>query len=139
MLRQFAGVWLLAIAVVAYRFGPRIEPAVAVVLVIVAVGIGVTGLIWPVVVRPLFIALTVITLPIGWAVSTLLMVIAFYGLFTPIALWFRLLGAMLCERRFCPERDTYWEPKTTPADPCAVSANFLNRESIHANRYFHGI
>ena len=41
----------------------------------VVVSIGVLGLVWPRAVRELFIGLTILTLPIGWAVSHLLLAV----------------------------------------------------------------
>jgi hypothetical protein len=116
-LRQFAVLWLLCVGLLAWRFGVAQGQAPGVVLAALAVGVGVIGWRWPAAVRPLFVALIVLTLPIGWAVSNLLLIVVFYGLFTPIALLFRLLGRDALERRFYPDRDTYWEPKVVTSDP----------------------
>jgi hypothetical protein len=116
-LRQFAVLWLLCVGLLAWRFGLASGHAAGVVLAVVAAGFGVGGLLWPALVRPLFVALTVLTLPIGWVVSNVVLAAVFYGLLTPLGLLFRLLGRDVLERRFRPDRQSYWEPKAVPADP----------------------
>jgi hypothetical protein len=116
-LRQFAILWLFCVGLLAWRFGVASGQVAGVVLGVLAVGIGAAGWHWPATVRPLFVALTLLTLPIGWVVSTLLLVVVFYGVFTPIALLFRLMGRDALERRFRPDRDSYWEPKVLTSDP----------------------
>ena len=115
-LRQFAGLWLVCVGLLAWRCGLGSGHVAGLALGALALGAGVSGLLRPAWVRPLFVALTVATLPLGWAVSNLLLLIVFFGLFTPIGLSFRLLGRDVLERRFRPDRDSYWEPKAQPAD-----------------------
>jgi hypothetical protein len=111
-LRQFAGLWLICVGLLGWRLGHVAGD----LLTVLAVGFGVAGLVRPACVRPLFVALTVTTLPVGWAVSNLLLAVVFFGLFTPIGLIFRLLGRDALERRFRLDRDSYWEPKARPAE-----------------------
>jgi hypothetical protein len=54
--------------------------------------------------------------PIGWVVSHLILALIFYGLFTPLAALFRLTGRDTLHRRPQPELDSYFVPKSTPAD-----------------------
>ncbi len=115
-LRQFAGLWLVFVGLLAWRFGLPSGQIVGVVLAVLALSVGIAGLIWPLWVRPLFVALTVATLPLGWVVSNGILLVLFYGLFTPISLIFRLVGRDVLERSFRPDRDSYWEPKAQPAD-----------------------
>jgi hypothetical protein len=123
-LRQFAGLWLLfggALAVrVALAFGPFPGSAVAVA----AVAGGVAGLLWPRSVRPLFLALTILTWPVGWVVSHLVLLVLFYGVFTPVGLLFWVIGRDSLERRFRPECGSYWQPKAMPADPARYLKSF---------------
>lgn len=65
--------------------------------------------------RFLFVALTVITYPIGYVVSFVLMAIYFYGVLTFVAMVFRLTGRDVLKRKFEPEASTYWAPHTSPA------------------------
>lgn len=42
--------------------------------------------------RPIYVAWMVAAFPIGWTISLVVMAAMFYGLFTPIGLFFRLIG-----------------------------------------------
>jgi hypothetical protein len=117
VLRQFAALWLLVVGALAYRAGVSEGTAVGVTLAALAVGLGVAGLIRPAVVRPAFLGLTLITLPIGWAVSNVLLVLVYFAVFTPLALCFRAVGRDALQRRFEPARESYWEPKAGSPDP----------------------
>ena len=50
------------------------------------------GLIYPPLVRPVYVAMMAVALPIGFVVSTILMVIIYYLILTPIGLVMRLFG-----------------------------------------------
>ena len=54
--------------------------------------IGLLGLLWPRVIRPVYVGWMVLAFPIGWTVSQAMLAVMFYGLFTPIGLLFRLIG-----------------------------------------------
>jgi hypothetical protein len=60
-------------------------------------------------VKPLFLGLTLLTFPIGWVVSHIVLALLFYMLFTPVALVFRLMGRDPLNRRLDPQAETYWE------------------------------
>jgi hypothetical protein len=40
----------------------------------------------------------------------------YFGVITPVALLFRLLGRDALQRRFQPQTDTYWRPKPGATD-----------------------
>ena len=85
------------------------------VLAVLAVTVGPLGLIKPQAIRPIWVGCLLVTFPIGWVVSKVLLACLFYGLFTPVGLVFRLLGRDALARRYRPELATYWEPKPQPA------------------------
>ena len=58
--------------------------------------------------RPLFVALAVVTYPIGIVVSHVVLALLFFGILTPVGLFFRLIGRDPLERTFEPERESYW-------------------------------
>jgi hypothetical protein len=62
--------------------------------------------------KPVYLALIMVTFPIGWIVSHIIMAVFYYGIITPVALFFRLTG----RDPFCREQDpaagTYWIPYT---------------------------
>ncbi len=61
--------------------------------------------------RPLWVGLVLITFPIGFVLSYLLMGLLFYGVFTPFGLVFRLIGRDALERRLDPAAESYWIPR----------------------------
>jgi len=58
--------------------------------------------------RPLYVLLTLVSYPIGFVFSHAIMVVLFYGLLTPVGLFFRLLARDPLQRRFEPESPSYW-------------------------------
>jgi len=73
------------------------------------------SLIWPPGNRPLFVAMSLVSYPIGFVVSHVALAIFFFGILTPVGLLFRLLGRDPLARRFEPDRPSYWVelPKIT--------------------------
>jgi hypothetical protein len=95
------------------------EPApgvVAAALFLAAAACGVLAFAAPRALKPLFIALSFAGAPIGYAVSFLVMAVLYYGLLTPIGLYFRLIGRDALQRKFEPARSTYWIERE-PAPP----------------------
>jgi Saxitoxin biosynthesis operon protein SxtJ len=70
----------------------------------------------PQMLRTLYLALTAVSLPIGFVPSHAAMAAVFYGMVTPIALVFRLMRRDALQRRFEPGRSTYWEPRRQVQD-----------------------
>ena len=58
----------------------------------------------------------VVAFPIGWVISLLVLLLMFYGLLTPVAVVFRLMGRDLLKRRPTLTGPTFWTPKETPRD-----------------------
>ena len=116
-LRQFAVLWLIFVGGCALWQGlARGRPIVAAVLAAVAASVGLIGWIKPRAVRPLFVGWMVLAFPIGWTVSILLLALVYYGMFTPFAIAFRLLGRDALGLRPGPDRESYWEPHEAPLD-----------------------
>lgn len=117
-LRQFAGLWLVCFGgLAAWEWFGRHHTSLATVLAVLALTIGPLGLAWPRLLRPIYVAWMVLAFPIGWTVSQSIVGLMFYGLFTPIGLVFRLIGRDPLHRARRPVLETYWTPKSTPADP----------------------
>ena len=66
--------------------------------------------------RPLYVALTAVALPIGWVVSNVLLAIVYYGVLTPIGLALRLAGRDPLQRRFDRQAPSYWVDRPPQAD-----------------------
>ena len=116
-LRQFAAAWLIFFLVVGvYRYVARGQQQIGIAVAVMAVVVGVTGLIRPAAVRWLYVGATVLTFPIGWVVSQFVLAIMFYGIITPLALLFRIRGRDLLALKPAPNRSSFWTPKETPED-----------------------
>jgi hypothetical protein len=116
-LRQFVALWLLSFAGLACWHGiVRENTVIAWVLAGAALLVGIVGAVKPPLVRPIFVGWMILAFPIGWLISRIVLGLAFYAVFTPVALVFRLSGRDALLRRFRPEARTYWSAKPTPAD-----------------------
>jgi Saxitoxin biosynthesis operon protein SxtJ len=71
----------------------------------------------PAVRRPVFVGISRLTAPIGWAVSHLVLVLVFAVVVTPVALLLRLLGRDPLSRRPDPRVSTYWVERRIDPDP----------------------
>jgi hypothetical protein len=90
--------------------------------------VGLPGLVHPQAIRPVFLGATAITRPIGHVVSTALLCIIYYGLMTPLALLFRIVGRDPLARRG-PALATYWEAKSEPKDVRRYLRQYQSQES----------
>jgi hypothetical protein len=117
-LRQFGGLSVIFLSYSAFVHGyVRHQTNWALLFAGLAAGIGVLALIKPSFIRPIYVAAMVITFPIGWTVSRVLLGLIYYGLITPIALIFRLIGRDALSLKHHSETKTYWLPKVTSTDP----------------------
>lgn len=110
-LRQFSefGMFVMGM-VLAPLAWTRGSTRVAAAWWVAAVLLRTAGAIRPGLIRPFFVGLTLLTWPIGWVLSHLAMAVTYYGVFTPMAVLFRLAGRDLLQRRFDSSTVTYWEP-----------------------------
>lgn len=58
----------------------------------------------------------IVTYPLAWAMSLLVLVLIFYGLITPLGLLLRLLGRDVLNRRNRSRPESYWKPRPRAAD-----------------------
>jgi Saxitoxin biosynthesis operon protein SxtJ len=54
--------------------------------------------------------------PLAWSISTLILVVIYYGVITPIGLAMRALGRDPMHRKFDRDATTYWLPRKQPDD-----------------------
>lgn len=66
------------------------------------------SIVWPQGNRPLFVGLGVLTFPLGWVLSHVVLAVLFFGVLAPVGLLFRLLSRDALERAFRPEMKSYW-------------------------------
>jgi hypothetical protein len=116
-LRQFSGIFLAVFGLLSVLEATvRHRPVLALIYAVLAAVIGPVGLVWPQLVKPVYVGWSVLAFPIGWCISTVMLAILFYGVFTPVGLMFRLFGRDILVRRR-PAVNTYWRPKPAPRDP----------------------
>jgi len=93
MLRQFAGLSLVVFGgLAAWRLWHGQVDLWTYVLGIVAVVVGVTGLIAPAMVQPVYTGWMIVAFPIGWTVSKVALGLMFFLVFMPVGLVFRMTG-----------------------------------------------
>lgn len=80
------------------------------------VGVVIATLAWclPVAVKPIFVGLMLVALPIGWVLSELILLLVYALLFVPMGCVFRCVGRDRLHRKFDRQRESYWESKSQP-------------------------
>lgn len=76
----------------------------------------VLAFVYPRALRPAYLLLSVITLPIGFVVSTVMMVATYFLVVTPIGFLLRRGGWDPMARRFDRDGATYWTPRRRTTD-----------------------
>ena len=116
-LRQFSVGWLVFfLSLGAHQYLARGHHQLGLAVGLLAVFVGGLGFVRPATVRWLFVSWMVLAFPIGWLMSQLILLMMFYIIITPVALFFRLRGRDLLSRRPTPGRVSFWRPKETPWD-----------------------
>ena len=108
VLRQFAALSILVFGGMAYWQRLHGRSTLALIFLALAVLIGPLGLLKPQAIRFVFVGITGIVFPIGWLVSQMVLALLFFGVFTPVALLFKLIGRDALARHPRPAVPTYW-------------------------------
>jgi hypothetical protein len=88
------------------------DTRVAVAVGLAALGLfsGLCSLIAPRANRPLYVGMILLSFPIGFVLSHVMLATLFFGVFLPIGLLLRALGRDPLERAADPARGSYWSP-----------------------------
>ncbi len=78
--------------------------------------LAVLGFTSPRAIKPIFIGVSLVTMPIGMVVGEFVLLAVFFGLFVPVALIFRLIGRDALQRQLDRNAPTYWQPKHQPSN-----------------------
>ncbi|MFA5058753.1 MAG: SxtJ family membrane protein [Opitutaceae bacterium] len=70
--------------------------------------LGALGLAIPRLTRPVFVTAMLLTYPIEWLSSRIILTVLFYGVLTPTGLLMRCLGYDPLQRKMLPASSTYW-------------------------------
>lgn len=84
------------------------------------------GLIFPIVVKPVFKLFMYISFGLGWVMTRLILSILFYLVITPMALLGKLFGKRFLDLKFPGKQESYWIETSTFAQDEGVN---------HANSY----
>ncbi len=85
---------------------------------------GLLGVLVPALAKPLYLALMAVAMPIGFVISHVLLGLVYFGLFTPLALFFRLVGRDALQRKIDPAASSYWIQTSTGHDPSRYFRQF---------------
>lgn len=72
-----------------------------------------------VVIKPIYIGMMVLAFPIGMVLSTVMLGLIYFGMFTPVSLIFKAMGRDLLHRRPDPEVESYWNVRETQRAPAS--------------------
>jgi hypothetical protein len=117
-LKQFARIWFpfFYVVVGALAWGKYGSPRIAWCVWGTGVTLSLASLAFPEILRWIFVGMSVVTWPIGWVVSHLLLGVIFYGIVTPIGFLLRLCGRDPLQRKFDSQAKTYWVPHEPTTD-----------------------
>ncbi len=113
-LRQFGVICFFALPLIAWIWGASTQT------IGILAGIGLVmalmGYLIPVLVKPIFVGLTLITLPIGLVIGEIAMLLIYFGMFLPLSIMFRLVGRDALQVKTNRSASTYWQTKKQPKD-----------------------
>ena len=111
-LRQFGAICLVALPLLGWFWS--VSALWISVLTVIGMVLAITGILVPSVLKPLFIALSLVATPIGMIFGELAMLLIYFGVFLPLGLIFRVIGRDALQIKRHPAK-TYWQPvkKTT--------------------------
>lgn len=115
-LAQFGLIALFGFPLIGFVIRASFDLPWTVFYVLLGVGIATfaASLIDAQLVRPVFIGLMLIAIPIGLVISFTMMVLIYYLLFTPVGLIFRLFGRDPLVKRPDASLPTYWHVREEP-------------------------
>jgi len=113
----FALAWLVVFGVLAAVQARKGRTAAAETQAVLAVLVPVIGWFWREGLRRVYVGLSYATYPIGYAVSTLVLVLLYYATLTPLGLILRVCRYDPLHRRSDPAAPSYWRKRSGPRRP----------------------
>ncbi|MEX1229524.1 MAG: SxtJ family membrane protein [Planctomycetaceae bacterium] len=109
MLRQFC-VLLAAFGTVFVGYTRNDNPVAAWAIFGVTLLVSLIGYFVPAVARVVYVGMMIVTFPIGWVFSHVLLGGIFYLVITPVAIMMKLFGYDPMKRTIDKTASTYWQP-----------------------------
>ena len=116
ILRQFAAIWLVFFAGLGVWRILQQQAELGGALVAVGLVVGTLGIARPAVVRWIYTGWMVAAFPLGWTISQIMLAGLFYGMFTPVAAFFRLIKRDALQLRPRDNIESYWMAKSQGPD-----------------------
>jgi hypothetical protein len=116
-LRQFAGLWLLFVGVGAFIAWQNDAAVLSASLAVIAVIVGIAGLLTPRSIRLIYFGAVYAAFPIGFVVSWLILGVVYFLVITPIGLCMRLVGRDSLDRKFVRGVKSCWKPAAPARSP----------------------
>jgi len=113
-LRQFAIICLFALPAVGWIWSGGTQ--VVSLLAAIGLAIAIAGILVPKVVKPIFLALTIVATPIGMVISELALLLIYFAVFLPIGLLFRVMKRDALHLNLDRKAVTYWQAKQQPTN-----------------------
>ena len=120
-LRQFGFIAFFALPLIGWFLTGRPTPATWTPLHSQRIGIfaligvvsGIAAWLRPSLLRWMFVAVSVVTFPVGFVLGEIIMMAIFAVAFIPLAFVFRLIGRDALQRKIDPNAATYWQARDT--------------------------
>jgi hypothetical protein len=107
-LRQFSLLWIVFFGLIGvYCLWAKGAPTAAAAFWVVATA-GPVGYFRPAWARPIYVLWMALTMPVGWVISHLVLLVVYYLVVTPIGLIMRLVGYDPMQRTLDRSADSYW-------------------------------
>ncbi len=112
-LRQFGAVCMVMLPALGWIWGGS---AIAILgLCILGFTLAAAAFSHPTSIKPIFLALMLITCPIGLVAGELSMMLIYFGLFLPLSIAFRVTGRDALQLKRRNSSSSYWQEKQQPA------------------------
>ena len=113
-LRQFGVACFVALPAIGWLWG--VGGSAMTALAVTGLLLAIAGLLFPRLLKPVFLLLTLVAAPVGMVMGELAMLVIYFGIALPIGLTLRMLRRVPLQLELDRERETYWEKKERSKD-----------------------
>lgn len=113
-IRQFSLICFFALIALGYLW--EVKRNTFVLLGGIGLLLIILGWTLPRLLKPIFIGLIFVTLPIGMVIGEMVMGLIYFGIFTPMGLCFKCMKRDALKRKLDPNCESYWDEKRSPSD-----------------------